>query len=158
MPNVVVHERGCTCLLPPLPRPAWMDQECEARWERDEAIALELADGTVAPVVLGTTEPAVIQYGVHCVAEQHTAWWPTDEVSSHAAAYWRKAQVYCAYPHGVVTRPLTEHPDCGCSPVRTDCCDPFRWECETSVLFDGAGDPDVRACRTGMGCDKREDD
>jgi hypothetical protein len=65
MPAVIVHERGCDCLRPRTEvlvarreesRPSWMDQDCEARWEHDEAISLEMADGSVAPVVLGTTD------------------------------------------------------------------------------------------------------
>lgn len=49
-----------------------------------------------------------------------------------------------------------EHEDCGCSPVPTDCCDDPRWECETTVLLDANGDPDVRACKRGFGCDTEE--
>ena len=35
--------------------------------------------------------------------------------------------------------------------VETDCCG-TRWECETVIILDGAGEPDVRVCRTGFGC------
>jgi hypothetical protein len=49
-----------------------------------------------------------------------------------------------------------EHPDCGCSLVDTDCCDEQRWECETTVVLDSNGDPDVRACKRGFGCDTEE--
>lgn len=45
-------------------------------------------------------------------------------------------------------------PDCGESClVFTDCCEEPRWECETGLVFDSAGDPDVRLCRAGTGCD-----
>jgi hypothetical protein len=43
-----------------------------------------------------------------------------------------------------------------CGPVNlvnTDCCDQPRPECETHMVLDSAGDPDVRVCRTGEGCD-----
>lgn len=45
-------------------------------------------------------------------------------------------------------------PDCGevCL-VATDCCEEPRWKCETGIVYDSAGDPDVRLCRAGSGCD-----
>ena len=43
-------------------------------------------------------------------------------------------------------------PDCGCDLVVTDCCEEPRWNCQTGVVFDSAGDPDVRLCRDGFGC------
>jgi len=36
----------------------------------------------------------------------------------------------------------------------TDCCEVYRFLCETGTVLDGAGDPDVTACRAGMGCDQ----
>lgn len=50
----------------------------------------------------------------------------------------------------------TEHPDCGCSLVQMDCCDPLRWECETLVALDSDGTPDVRVCKRGFGCDTED--
>lgn len=44
------------------------------------------------------------------------------------------------------------HSEDGCERVFTDCCDPMRWECETVVVLDDAGDVDVRVCRRGEGC------
>jgi hypothetical protein len=44
------------------------------------------------------------------------------------------------------------HPVDGCEPVFTDCCDVPRWECQTFVVLDGAGDPDVRTCVAERGC------
>lgn len=35
----------------------------------------------------------------------------------------------------------------------TDCCDEIRFLCETGTVLDGAGTPDVCACKAGMGCD-----
>jgi hypothetical protein len=35
----------------------------------------------------------------------------------------------------------------------TDCCDRYRFVCETGTVLDGAGTPDVTACKAGMGCD-----
>lgn len=43
-------------------------------------------------------------------------------------------------------------PDCGCDPVETDCCTVPRWTCQTTLIFDTAGDPDVRLCDPGYGC------
>jgi hypothetical protein len=65
--------------------------------------------------------------------------------SAHGQDTSRLGENHEQYPDG--------HPDCGCDAVLTDCCDPVRWDCETTVLLDGAGDPDVRACKRGMGCD-----
>ena len=56
-------------------------------------------------------------------------------------------------PAGVVDR--IEHykasvcPECGeeCERVMTDC-GHQAWACHTTVVLDGAGDPDVRVCRT----------
>lgn len=42
--------------------------------------------------------------------------------------------------------------DCGCDLRMTDCCEDPRWECETGIIFDGAGDPDVTVCRPDYGC------
>lgn len=43
---------------------------------------------------------------------------------------------------------LGECPECGgCDLVDTDC-EHEAWECHTTWLLDGAGDPDVRVCRT----------
>ena len=51
-------------------------------------------------------------------------------------------------------KPPTETCDCGdCAPRATDCCDVYRWACETVQVLDGAGDPDVVVCRKGYGCD-----
>ena len=36
----------------------------------------------------------------------------------------------------------------------TDCCDRYRFVCETGTVLDGAGTPDVTACKAGMGCDR----
>lgn len=43
-------------------------------------------------------------------------------------------------------------PDCGCDPILTDCCLPPRWTCQTTLIYDTAGDPDVRLCDPGHGC------
>lgn len=48
------------------------------------------------------------------------------------------------------------HEEDGCEPVEVDCCDLARWECETFVVLDANGDPDVRVCRRGSGCDTEE--
>lgn len=110
MPNVVVHERGCACLLPALPRPAWMDQECEARWEHDEAIALEMADGHTAHVVLDRAGeslievvPGTTEYGVRCSSLDSVVWW---DVYTEAEARERMAEAEqtCDWPHLLVTR------------------------------------------------------
>jgi len=37
--------------------------------------------------------------------------------------------------------------------VATDCCDKPRMECRTVMLTDYNGDPDVRVCRDGHGCE-----
>ena len=37
----------------------------------------------------------------------------------------------------------------------TDCCEVMRPACETGVVFDYNGDPDVRVCAMGKGCDAR---
>jgi len=42
----------------------------------------------------------------------------------------------------------TECPECGgCDRVMTDC-EHLAWECHTTIVLDGAGEPDVRVCRT----------
>ena len=41
---------------------------------------------------------------------------------------------------------------CGCDLVMTDCCEEPRWNCQTGIVFDSAGDPDVQLCRDGFGC------
>jgi hypothetical protein len=38
--------------------------------------------------------------------------------------------------------------------VEMDCCDVLRPEDETFVVLDSNGDPDVRVCRRGMGCNE----
>lgn len=60
---------------------------------------------------------------------------------------------YAAYTH-VLDLIKTGCPDCGevCL-VMPDCCEEPRWECETTIVYDSAGDPDVRVCRAGTGCD-----
>lgn len=35
----------------------------------------------------------------------------------------------------------------------TDCCEVPRFVCETGTVLDGAGAPDVTACKARMGCD-----
>lgn len=39
--------------------------------------------------------------------------------------------------------------------VAVDCCDKMRCEGQTVIVLDGAGEPDVRVCREGVGCDAR---
>lgn len=39
--------------------------------------------------------------------------------------------------------------------TQTDCCEVYRFVCETGTVLDGAGAPDVTACKAGFGCDAR---
>lgn len=49
-------------------------------------------------------------------------------------------------------------PEVPCPLVQTDCCDPLRFSCQTVVILDGAGDPDVTVCRAGYGCNAERED
>lgn len=80
MPAVVVHERGCTCLRP--------------------AIALEMADGSVVPVVPGTTT----EYGVRCSSDNSVRWWPDVTDGLMARIRMAETDARCDWPHLLVTR------------------------------------------------------
>jgi hypothetical protein len=109
MSNITVHERGCDCLRPRTEvllerreesRPSWMDQDCEARWEHDESVALEMADGSVAEVVPGTTKT---EYGVRCSADNYVAWWGV-YTEEDARERMTETEAKCEWPHLMVSR------------------------------------------------------
>jgi hypothetical protein len=76
-----------------------------------------------------------------------TAWcldcdWDVDGVSERSALILAAAHANAPEGHSVD----------GCEPVMTDCCDVPRWECQTFVVLDSNGDPDVRSCVADRGC------
>jgi len=55
--------------------------------------------------------------------------------------------VQAGFTHAHEARVLS-CPECGeCDRVMTDC-EHLAWECHTTIVLDGAGEPDVRVCRT----------
>lgn len=92
MPAVIVHERGCDCLRS-------RSDALIAR--REESVRLEMADGTYAEVVPGTTRT---EYGVRCSADDRVTWWPDVFDGLMARIRMAETDARCDWPHLLVTR------------------------------------------------------
>lgn len=92
MPAVIVHERGCDCLRP-------RTEALLAR--REESVRLEMADGTVAEVVPGTTRT---EYGVRCSGTGTVTWWPDVTDGLMARIRMAETDARCDFPHLLVSR------------------------------------------------------
>lgn len=65
-----------------------------------------------------------------------------------------RSAAYHAYLHALdLLRDGCGEDGCGCDLRMTDCCDVPRWTCQTGIVYDSAGDPDVIICRRDHGCE-----